>query len=279
MILSVASYFASEWIKKNWDKHFTYTTNFWGQTEAPDESVEADPDTAFTFVVNYYANKDGSGAELYELKLNYYTDYLLQDVYSLGLQIVNPGELKLGITQYHSEDNPFGDYHAYYKYYLNYGSAEVAYFNTDDGYSFDSVTTFNERNVPYIIKIDDKPFAFDFDKTISTEKIGQFLWRGSYRHYTSNFDYFLYRIYDSTTHLTAGEGIYKNLTLELTDVFNIYEYNSATGKFDILSSEFGYDVEYISFKINYYERGALRHEDSLFNQIGKETAGGVIWGN
>lgn len=215
---------------------------------------------------------------MFELKLNYFTDYKFQDVYSLGTQIVNPSEMECKLKEVKVDDDFFGDINYYYEYKINYNNSDIANFQTDDGVSFKSTTSFNERGVPYIIKIDGKPYAFDFEKTISTEKIAQFLWRSNYKHYTSNFDYFLYKVYDSTTHITDGDGVYKNLKLELTDIFRLYEYNAISGKFDILST-YGYDVNYVSFKVNYYSRGAQTHEDSLFNQIGEESAGGVIWEN
>lgn len=277
--LSVCSYFYADWIRGNKQYHFAYHTYFWGQNDAPDSSVEVDPDTNFTFVVNYYANEDNSGIEMFEIKLNYFTDYQFQDVYSLGIQILNPSNsMKFGLRKDKTDDQFFGDYHVYYSYDVKLDKKQVSYFNTDDGVSFDSTETFNSREIPYIIKIDGKPYAFDFNKMLTIEKTNQFLWRSMYDHYSSTFGYFLYRVFDSTTEITDGEGIYEYLTLELNDVFNIYEYNQITGKFDILTT-YGYDVNYISFKINYHKRGAMTHEDSLFNKITGQGNGGVIWGN
>ena len=53
VFLSVASYFGKKSILENMDDHFAYNTKYWGPTDAPDASVEVDPDVAFTFVVNY----------------------------------------------------------------------------------------------------------------------------------------------------------------------------------------------------------------------------------
>ena len=277
--ISFGAYFEVKDIKENMSNKFAYHTQYWESGGAPDSSVEADPDTNFTFVVNYYANKDNSGAELYEIKLNYYTDYKLQDVYSLGLQIVNPN-----IKFYMKCDNltgvsifPWVEQHGYYSYDVEFNAKDKNYYATDDGKSFETTTTFNSRNVPYIIKIGDKPYAFDFNKKTTEVVYTNGVGTNSYAHYASDFDYFLYKIYKSTTKLTGGDGVYENLKLELTDVFNVYEYNEKSGKFDKLST-FGYDVEYISFKVNYFETGAKRHEHSLFNQIGEKT-GGVVWAN
>ena len=278
--LSIGSYFGKEYINNHLDEHYAYNTKYWGPTDAPEHSIESDKDVDFTFVVNYYSNSDNSGVELYEIKVNYYTDYQLQDIYSLGLQIVNPSEMEFTISMDKMETTifPWVNDNYYHSYHVKYGSAQKAYFNTDDGVSFKATTTFNERNVPYIIRIDGKPYSFDFNKQ-NTYLYNTSIWgKKTYVNYTSNFDYFLYKVYKATTDITDGTGVYKNMKLELDDVFNMYEYNKLTGKFDILST-FGYDVSYVSFKVNYYETGAKRHEHSLFNQIGSDPAGGVIWEN
>lgn len=281
-IISVVAYFFSDWIKNNYENHFAYQTNFWGQNKIPDSSINADEDTAFTFVVNYYANEDNSGVEMYELKLNYYTDYKFQDIYSLGIQIVNPGNMNFNARLDKIDDGFFGepwvDCNYYFTYHVDFSKTKISYYNTDDGVSFNSTETFNSRGVPYIINIEDKPYAFDFEKA-NKELQGSNIWgKKSYINVSSNFDYFLYKIYDSTKSITDGDGIYYNLKLELSDVFNLYEYNDTTGKFDKLST-FGYDVNYISFKVNYHKRGAMTHDDSLFDQIGNYADGGVLWEN
>ena len=146
LLVTVISYFGAKWIEDHHEEHFAYKTNYWGNNDAPDESIEADADTDFTFVINYYANEDNSGAEMFELKVNYYTDYLFQDVYSLGIQVLNPSEMDLKVECERVDDNPFGDYNAYFKYVVDYSNTSRAYFQTDDGVAFKAQTTFNEKN-------------------------------------------------------------------------------------------------------------------------------------
>ena len=277
IILSIAALCGAEWINNNKDKHFSYNTTYLENSDVPDDSVAVDQKTKFAFNLKYFANHDNSGAEMLELNITYYTDINLQDVYSLGIQIINPGDLKLNIIDVKSDDS-FSEYNAYYSYAFKYNNAKVAFFQTDDGVSFKSTTTFNERQEPFILKIDEKPYAFDFEKQFKTEKFMQFLWKNGYRHYVSSFDYFLYMIYDSTSKIVDGQGIYTNLKAELNNVFNIYEYNENSGKFDLLTN-YGYSATYVPLHITYFDRGAMTHEDSMFGRIGHSTPGGVIWAN
>lgn len=281
--MSVASYFGVKWINENWDKHYTLNTWYFGQNEVSEEDLNKDPTIGNTFTINYYANKDDSGAEMFELKVSYYSDINCKKVYSLGVQILNPSELSYKFTEYDRQCvGPIsgigvGDYHYRYKYDLVYNDATVNYFNSYDGVSFLATDSLENREEPYIVKIDGKTYAFDFEKEeLLRESHGI---TSAYHYLTSSFAYFFSNVYKSTTHITDGPGGYNNLTLEIDDVFNFYEYNSLTGKFDIKALNFGYDVAYMGVRVNYYERGAKIHEDSLYKQIGKETAGGVIWGN
>ena len=92
----------------------------------------------------------------------------------------------------------------------------------------------------------------------------------------SNFEYFTYQAYMVAISLPK-EGVYTDLTLKLDNIFQLYEYNTISGKFDIQST-FGQINDYVSFKFNYYDRGAMTHEDSVYNVIGTNGVGGVIWG-
>lgn len=265
-------------IKTNYSSAFSYKTYFWGTSNnVPEDQEKIDPDSKFTFVIDYWENADGQGAEMLEIKVNYFTDYQFTDVYSLGVQILNPSNMVLntnGIGFWDGHlviDEDYGlqmANNATYSIQLN--GASIAYFNTDDNVSFKATSTFNDRNVPFIIDIDNKPYAFDFNK-VTKERHGN-LW---YCH--SNFDYFLYRVFDATSHLTSKDMTYQYLKLELTDVFNLYKYSQTSGKFDILS-DLGYEVDYIKIKLNYHSRGVYTHEDSQFGQIGNDRTGGVIWG-
>ena len=219
---------------------------------------------------------------MFEVKLNYFTDYELQDMYGLGVQILEPSKVYKSLKLYKQKEEGrlsslgIGKFHNYYHYELDYKDAEITYFNTDDGVSFVATDTLEKRDEPYITSMENNPYAFDFEKeTLMSKSEGI---SSTYFYLTSSFAYFLDKLYDSVTHITDGQGIYDHLKLEFTDVFNLYEYNSLTGKFDIQTA-FGYIVDYLPLKVNYYERGAQKHEDSLFNQIGQKTAGGVIWGN
>ena len=245
-------------------------TNIFGQnTQVSEEDKELDPDTVYTFVVDYYPNTDNSGAEALEIKLTSYVDYQFQ-----GIQIINPSNLNLTFEKYDRELNIFEGETLHYKY--TYENLDIAsYFNSVDRISFKATNELTSENDGlYIIDIEGKPYAFNFNaETLAHESSFLMFQYKSYVH--SNFDYFLSKVYETAKSFPTGK-TYTDLPLKLNDVFKLYEYNSLTGKFDIQST-FGQIDDYVSFKFNIYNRGIMTHEDSMFGMIGTNGNGGVQW--
>ena len=274
-ILCIGSIFAYTWVNNNADKHVPIISNMFGNnTQVSDDEVNLDPDSKHTWVVKLFRNIDGNGSELFEIKQTTYTDYQLSNVYSTGVQVLNPSALELGFVHTGKELNIFAYEKNYYTYrYKNVDN--VDYFNSVDGISFagtDKLTSLNDDL--YIIDIDGKPYAFNYMKTIQGYH-SQSLWVSLESYVTSNFDYFMYQLYGTAKSLK--QGIYNNLPIKFTDVFNIFEYNSTTGKFDKQTDMAQID-DYVSFRFYVYDRGVMTHSDSLFGQIGETAPGGVIYG-
>lgn len=274
-ILCIASIFGYSWILNNGDKHIPIIANMFGNnTQVSDEDVNLDPDVKYTWVIKYFRNADNSGAEMFEIKQITYTDYLLSNVYSSGVQIVNPRSMSINTEKYYNDFVLFTYENVMFKYVLGH-NGETSYFNAVDGINFkatDKLTSLNDDL--YIIDIDGKPYAFNYFKQTKFEE--HYRWWVPVRYYVdSNFDYFTYQLYGTAKSLK--QGIYNNLPMKFTDVFNLYEYNSTTGKFD-KQTEMAQIDDYVSFRFYVYDRGAMTHSDSLFGQIGETAPGGVIYG-
>ncbi|MBE7082652.1 MAG: hypothetical protein E7378_03155 [Clostridiales bacterium] len=272
------------YIKKNLDKHFTLSTQFvTGNHFATEEDLENDKDIFYNFVVNYYANKDNSGEELFELKINSYTDKDFKGMTSYGIQVVNPSSMVLMPSI--KMDSNFTSSTAYYSFDIAYNKSPT-FFNQTDGIAYKASQSIPENDASkwpaYVCNIDKVPYAYDF-KFEYKEKVSQFLWVSSYDVYTSNYKYFMYQVFEAAksaiTKDGKTEGIFTDLNLEFNDVFNFYKYNSATGKFDYANSAFGYDKRFFAFKIYKYNTGAKVHTQSMFGSIGSadESQGGLIW--
>lgn len=279
-------------IKKKMDDTYIETVLHMNQLSQADNSD--DIENPFVFEFNYFANEDDSGASLFEVKLTAYTGINMNRTYSYGFQIVNPDTFTLKTYTYDTVDLALSWYTGTYKTYSVIAGAEGTesildkykdkpqfvinddsefyYFNTYDNVSYSATTALNTNNIPYVIDIAGEPYAFTFNKVnLVSESTNPFGWKYE-TYYASNFAYFVYQMYNSITGITDGDGVYTNLVLRLTDVFEFYEYNEATGKFDKLS-DIGFNSNYMGVKVNYHTRGAKVHEDSMFNQLGNYSKG------
>lgn len=261
------------WIQINGHKHPTMNT-----TNMSTLGTEVEQ---YIFEMKYFENSDNSGAEMFELKISAYTGINKNKVYSYGVQLVNPKDITFTFERTNIDFNILSwHYIEDWKYVIDFGDTQITYFNTDssgDTASYVATVALNENNNPYVIDIDKKTYAFDFNKRYLHTSNKDFFGMYDARYYVSNFEYFLYKMYNSMSTITQGQGVYDNLNVGLNDVFNIYEYNNTTGKFDILT-ELGYTAEFMGVKITYIERGARMHSDSMFGQIGSTQQGGVIYG-
>ena len=243
-----------------------------GGTLKKDENADPD-DEEFVLEFVYHANNDNSGAEMLEFQLKCFSGIDCDYVYGYGVQILNPSQLTCSLKyDYETTTHPNildSEIHKYYNYSIDYNNATVNYFNTDDFVSYGATTALNEDAHPYIIKIGDEKYSFDFefDNEVHYHEV---LWGvgRTHTHYVSNFEYFLWKTYNAITELITEDGkttgVYKNLTMEYYNVFNFYK--EENGRFEELA-DFTYSSKYIDLKVTYIDRGAGVHSDSMFKQI------------
>lgn len=267
ILVCIASDIGYVWIRQNADKHPTINTI--KMSTLNNAKVET-----YIFDMSYYANKDNLGVEMFELKLNCYTGINKDKIYSYGVQILNPKNITYEYVEYSNSINFFSTNH-YFKYNFDMSKSNVSYFNSDNDVSYSASSSLNENEYPYVVDIGNKLYAFNFDKrTYITGGSGLF-W-GYVDYMDSTFEYFLYKMYESLSTLSSGEGIYDSLNVNLNDVFVLYSYNDITKKFDV-QTEYGYSPIYMGVKIKYVNRGAKVHSDSMFNKINSSFKGGLYY--
>lgn len=227
------------------------------------------------FNIKYFANKDKVGSEMFEFKMTYYTGINMNQTYSLGVQYLNPSKIVFEEVQTNIGNIFSGTYKKNFS--TKAKNASPIYFATSPGgVSFGATTTFDDRSKPFLIDIEKTPYSIYYDKTILSES-SRFLYQTTEINRVSNFDYFFKKLYNATKMLSAeGQGRYDGLIYEFLDVFNIYEYNTISKNFDVITNKYTDVSTYIGIDVDYMDRGAMTHEDSMFNQIGS-TKGGVIW--
>lgn len=253
------------------DKHKAYRTTYVS-------TLENLPERPFVFEFKYFP-KDNLGPEMLEAKITAYTDYLMQDKFVYGIQILNPSAMSLTEEHVRSDIRFFQGYSIIdYKYHISNSFCDIVYFNSDDFVSYEATTALNKNNTPYLIDFGGTVYAMNFDKRVKsrTDYTGI-----NYRkevYYTSNFEYFIFKMYDAIKSIVTGPGIYENLDFQLNDIFNFYSYNSFTGKFDMLS-DMVFNSDFIGIKLTIQDRSVRLHEDSMFGRVGSTNKeGGVIFG-
>lgn len=121
------------------------------------------------FEINYYANEDGSGVELFDLKLNTLKNEESEAVFSTGLQIVG-GDEKIDAKwiQFSHYDNFWGTY-CERKYKLKFNSS-IYYYNVDGNNASYIASLPIEDDDYFLITIGDELFRMHIRKSLSDDK-------------------------------------------------------------------------------------------------------------
>lgn len=212
---------------------------------------------------NFYSNAKNNGISLQELRLNYFTDYsLLSTAYrSTGMQYL--GDLKqedltlVETTKEEADQNePKG----------------FSYYDTTNGISWDGnkIRTQLNRESCFTIKIDNRPFQIQLDKTFEWTTYKRqwytlWIWNKPTKHvimynYLNVFADCMQAIRSNS----AGYGDYY-ITVDLSEYFTIRELDEH-GKYkqdDVTDIIKNYSV----LKFHYDENGARNSTQSLFKCI------------
>ncbi len=212
---------------------------------------------------NFYSNAKNNGIALQELRLNYFTDYsLLSTAYrSTGMQYL--GDLKqedlilVETTEEEANQNePKG----------------FSYYDTTNGISWDGnkIRTQMNRESCFTIKIDNRPFQIQLDKTFEWTTYKRqwytlWIWNKPTKHvimynYLNVFADCMQAIRSNS----AGYGDYY-ITVDLSEYFTIRELDEH-GKYkqdDVTDIIKNYSV----LKFHYDENGARNSTQSLFKCI------------
>ena len=252
-----------------------------GADELTDEQKDEYEDRYF-LEANFYSNAKNNGIALQELKLNYFTDYqLLSTGYrSSGMQFLGDlqqSDLVLVETteEQANRDEPSG----------------FCYYDTTNGINWDGgkLRTQLNRETPFVISIDGKPYQIQLDKTYewttySRQWYTLWIWNKPTTHviYYNFLNVFADCMQAIRTN-SAGYGDYY-ITVDLSEYFTIRAFDETTGKYktddvtDIIKT-------YSVLKFHYDENGARNSTQSLFGcidcnpsyDISEETIDTTYW--
>lgn len=227
------------------------------------ESQKNEYEDRYFLEANFYSNAKNNGIALQELRLNYFTDYsLMSTAYrSTGMQYL--GDLKqedltlVKTTEEEANQNePSG----------------FTYYDTTNGISWDGnkLRTQMNRESCFTIKIDNRPFQIQLDKTFEWTTYKRqwytlWIWNKPTKHvimynYLNVFADCMQAIRSNS----AGYGDYY-ITVDLSEYFTIRELDK-NGKYkqddvtDIIKN-------YAVLKFHYDENGARNSTQSIFGCI------------
>ena len=227
------------------------------------ESQKNEYEDRYFLEANFYSNAKNNGIALQELRLNYFTDYsLMSTAYrSTGMQFL--GDLKqsdltlVETTEEEANQNePSG----------------FTYYDTTNGISWDGnkLRTQMNRESCFTIKIDNRPFQIQLDKTFEWTTYKRqwytlWIWNKPTKHvimynYLNVFADCMQAIRSNS----AGYGDYY-ITVDLSEYFTIRELDE-NGKYkqdDVTDIIKNYSV----LKFHYDENGARNSTQSIFGCI------------
>lgn len=233
-------------------------------------------ETKFFMEINYYSNEKGNGEEVFEIKLNYYTDTRIPEIeedgqygtkymYSTGAQFI--GGVEYSWNKGVSFLNLFSG-----KQDHKYTLLDGYYYDTEmGGTSFTSLK--NEKLV------DQDKWIYDINGElclIQPIKLNHDVvdyWDLWVAHVTNrDISYFILQIYNTVKSLDEGENIF---ALNLSEYFFVTLQNE-NGSFD---SEPTDDVNYLysNIKVNVNSNGMISSDQSIFGIV-EENSNWSLYG-
>lgn len=273
-------------ILKEKDKHILSYTFEVGQQTLADGSA-----SKYFIEVEYNSNEDGSGLEEFGIKFNYMLDENQTAFYSQALQYVaNEGSsiqfktyTQVSVNKEKTKNNWLGWTTTYLDYVKSVGvlpedGIERFNYMSSDDYETPVLSTnpINE-NTAFKIQIGETLYLMKFKGAVAqSEKYGlkqNVFWGVNYKKYFDNYDvdYFAGVLFNSVKSLKNGTN--RVIAFEFGDLFDYYELNPESGKYDkkVDPDKFKaltMDVKsYYSILVNKSASGVKSAGESMFNMV------------
>ena len=227
------------------------------------------------FEIKYYANSDGSGVEMLDIKMNFLKDEKSKSTFSSGIQLVNLAT---------ENQAPFNEIwksqykqHTFLWWGINFYSPTFEnnsfYYNTDGkNYSYKATQPINKDNY-FLITIGEEKFRMAL-KLANSDIEAVDNNNNKCRAYV-DFNYLTKILYSTIS--TIQSGYDGTLTLKFADLFDYYGLDEKTGQYTMekqLTAD-GTPIKdivtnYYTVKLNTYSRGAQTASDSLFGIVAND---------
>ena len=233
--------------------------------------------------LNYYANLDGSGKEMLDLKLNMFKDEKTNGIFSTGIQFIgNDEEITPYWRHYKSEDTGFLGWGGVNYLFRTEFNALTYYYNIDgNNASYVASLPITDDNY-MVITINEETFRMHLRKELSSdktklnpfffkEKVKQILWASEYNYKLLDWNYLAGVLLKSVRSLEPGyDG---TLTFKFGDIFDYYKYDDVSKQYKKVERTKNGDLleqvinNYYTIKVNTYYTGAKSASDSIFKMV------------
>jgi hypothetical protein len=231
------------------------------------------------FEIKYYANSDGSGVEMLDIKMNYLKDEKSSTTFSSGIQLVNLAtEEQSSFNEKWVCQEQTGFWVGNWcwwgtRFYSPTYENNSFYYNTDgENYSYKATQSINDDNY-FLITIGNEKFRMALKH--SNSEVYSYDTNGSKVRAYVDFNYLTKILYSTVS--TIESGYDGTLTLKFADLFDYYGFDEESGQYSMektLTAD-GMPIKdivtnYYTVKLNTYSRGAQTASDSLFGIVAND---------
>lgn len=212
-----------------------------------------------------YDNADGSGIQLLDIKLNYYSDFNATNVVASGIQIIDgtknlksdhPSE----IVKFFVSTKNYDNFIAGEVGKQNYNNQKLCFYEANDKLSYAGVNNKFDNFGLIRVEIEGKIYALKFGKEISANTP---LWMRD--SYVSSLSLFAKQLEEIVMSMPVGQD---EQTIKFEDMFEIYEFTG--NKYELVSNT-DLVTSYLYIDFTHYTTGAKTAQDSVFGQIQYNT--------
>jgi len=215
-----------------------------------------------------YDNADGSGIQLLDIKLNYYSDFNATNVVASGIQIIGgtknlKSDRPSEITKIFVSRREYDNFIAGEVGKQNYNNQKLCFYEANDKLSYAGVNNKFDNFGLIRVEIEGKIYALKFGKEISANTP---LWMRE--SYVSSLSLFAKQLEEIVMSMPVGQD---EQTIKFEDMFEIWEFNNKTKEFDLVTEGIDLVTSYLYIDFTHYTTGAKTAQDSVFGQIQYNT--------
>jgi len=214
--------------------------------------------------INYYANKDKTGYEVFEIKFNSYTGVDKTKVFGYGVQYINPS---FNRSWYYDINSTLGT-----DYYVSYTdkSEYTNYYDYSNGISYKATNNYLDSN-SRILFDDDKgnTYSMQFLGKQQVEEKTVFIWVKNHTYTDYNLSMFAYYLYNAIKGNSLKSGFYDfQAVFDVSNMFK-FEQQNRFGNFSSLTDDSFIDElkTFMTCKLNISNSGITLASQSMFNLV------------